>query len=984
MAKESKVSQMLENLAGQLLAASAGPPTAAKSTRGKGRSKKGKRKTEKEEDDELLAEGKDDLEDGEEKIARLTVQPPIITGQMRAYQLEGLNWMATLFQSGLRGGILADEMGLGKTLQSISLLAYWKHFKKIPGPHLVVVPLTTLDNWMREFKNWCPTFKVCRFHGNKDERAAMLKADCLNTANMEVCVTSYEMCNTEKSALKKVPWQFVVVDEAHRLKNENSMLSQILRLFKSKHRLLLTGTPLQNNLHELWALLNFLLPDFFAKSEDFDAMFEAATQKNAVLTQLHKILRPVMLRRLKSEVEKALLPKKETLVYVGMSAMQAKLYQNILKNDLEAINGTSTGPRLLNIVMQLRKAANHPYLFDGQEDRKLDEYGDHVITNSGKLSVLDKLLPKLQARGSRVLIFSQMTRTLDIIEDYCHIRNYQYCRIDGNTNAIDRDLHVKEYNKEKSSKFLFLLSTRAGGLGINLATADIVVLYDSDWNPQMDLQAQDRAHRIGQKKQVIVYRFVTQDTIEEKIIERANIKLRLDAMVIQQGRIATGKKLTKQDMMEMIRFGADKVFKSTDGTITDEDIDLILARGEQKTTELNNKLQDRLGDLQKFSLSGGPVGDYKDVSLLEGKSAKIDVELVNTITEAMGKRERKLAMGVAGFDVSKYFSEKLSTAHRSKVQKPKKGPKLQPFQFMPERYTELCDKEAEFFVKYQYDPNPPATKGLTDEEEAEKDDLASKGFASWNRSDYRAYLRACERFGRVDIESIKKKVASERKELTEDDVQRYHEAFWVKMKDLDDHDKIEKSIKRGEARVQKFSEKIKTLESSLSEYKGRQDILDNLKFKYSPQQKGKGYSDLVDAYLVYLTQEEGYGNWEKVIQAIRKDLEFRFDYFLRSRTAAEIQRRVDILLGILKKAGDDEKGESKKPRQPRSKKGATPAADADTDDTPAKKKSGKGTKAKTAAAAAKDKATGKRKPSGATAATSKKKGADKSKRLRSE
>jgi SWI/SNF-related matrix-associated actin-dependent regulator of chromatin subfamily A member 5 len=348
---------------------------------------------------------------------------------------------------------------------------------------------------------------------------------------------------------------------------------------------------LQNNLHELWALLNFLLPDVFSSSSDFDSWFDlkakssdeksAAESQKEVVEKLHKILRPFLLRRLKSEVEKALPPKKEIKLYVGMSQMQKEWYQKILLKDIEAINGMSLGKRdgklrLLNVVMQLRKCCNHPYLFDGAEPQPFVT-GDHLVLNAGKLALLDKLLPKLFRNGSRVLLFSQMTRLLDILEDYLHYRGYSYCRIDGSTAAEDRESAIERFNSPGSSVFVFLLSTRAGGLGLNLATADVVVLYDSDWNPQMDLQAQDRAHRIGQTKPVSVYRLVTQGSLEEKIVERAEAKLQLDALVIQQGRLLeTSKALSHEEMLAMIRFGADEIFRSKDSTITDEEIDAII------------------------------------------------------------------------------------------------------------------------------------------------------------------------------------------------------------------------------------------------------------------------------------------------------------------------------------------------------------------------------------------------------------------------
>ena len=436
----------------------------------------------------------------------LTSQPSTLgsgKGKMRPYQLEGLNWMVGLQEHGVNG-ILADEMGLGKTLQSIAILVYMQEYQQCNGPHLIVVPKSTLSNWMNEFKTWAPTLKAIRFHGTKEERDNLVKNVLMpglgpmdeKARDWNVCVTTYEVCNIDKNVLNKFAWSYLTIDEAHRLKNEASAFSKTIRTFETKYRLLLTGTPLQNNLHELWALLNFLVPDVFANSEQFDDWFnldiDDAEAKNNLISQLHKILRPFMLRRLKADVEKTLPPKHETILYTGMSVIQKKLYKDILLRDVDLLQGGGSGSRtaILNIVMQLRKCAGHPYLFPGVEDRSLPPLGEHLVENCGKMVLLDKLLKRLKQRGHRVLLFTQMTRIIDILEDFMVMRGFQYCRIDGNTSYDIREESIDAYNKPDSPKFIFLLSTRAGGLGINLQTADVVILYDSDWNPQADLQAQ--------------------------------------------------------------------------------------------------------------------------------------------------------------------------------------------------------------------------------------------------------------------------------------------------------------------------------------------------------------------------------------------------------------------------------------------------------------------------------------------------------------
>ena len=486
--------------------------------------------TAEEEDAVMLMEL--EAETGEEAIAPpKMLQPSSITSEneqgqtmkMRSYQVEAMNFFTELHANNISGGILADEMGLGKTLQTISILANLKETGRQRGVHLIIAPLSLLGQWMSEIRRWCPSLVVRKFHGDTRAQTAVeiqaaIKLQDPTTA-LEVIVTSYEICTKEKGLLKKLQLDMLVVDEAHRLKNEASQLSKTLRMFNSNFRLLLTGTPLQNNLHELWALLNFVFPTLFKESTAFDALFDINTgvAETEEIGMLHELLKPFMLRRLKADVEKRLQPKTETKLFVGLSGMQKKLYKAILDRDAKefmlagagTIRSKKATSLLKNIVLQLRKVCNHPYLFDKMEPGPPWVDGPHLWLNSGKMVVLDKLLKKLHGNKSRVLIFSQMTRMLDIISDYCHYRQYKTCRIDGKVSVELREHALRDFTKPGSDIFIFLLSTRAGGLGLNLAVADSVVLYDSDWNPHADLQAIDRAHRIGQKGKVHVYRFVT-------------------------------------------------------------------------------------------------------------------------------------------------------------------------------------------------------------------------------------------------------------------------------------------------------------------------------------------------------------------------------------------------------------------------------------------------------------------------------------------
>jgi SWI/SNF-related matrix-associated actin-dependent regulator of chromatin subfamily A member 5 len=471
---------------------------------------------------------------------------------------------------------------------------------------LIVAPNTTLGNWFKELRKWLPSFRVVKLYARKEYREETF-SKYLIKGNFDICITSYEGLNICTTQLKKFDWKYIIIDEAHRLKNEQSLLSKNLRLFKTDLRLLITGTPLQNNLHELWSLLNYLLPDLFDSSEIFDSWFainsskesenltpEEIEKKNVeIINSLHRILKPFILRRTKADLEHALPPKKEVHVYVGLSELQCAMYKNILLKK----QATDDKKFYMNVLMQLRKCCNHPYLFEGAEAEGAPALGEHLVSNCGKLVVLSKLLKKLHGK-SQVLIFSQMTSVLNILEDYCNYREYKYCRIDGDTWIEDRERAIEDFTDPNSDKFIFLLSTRAGGLGINLATADTVVLYDSDWNPQVDLQAMDRAHRIGQKNPVMVYRLITENSIEEKIIERQKIKLKWDSLVVQKGKLAEkGKGMNKDELKDLINYGACEIFKAQGGTITDDDIDALLVRGElrqkDKEDEIAKKVEER-------------------------------------------------------------------------------------------------------------------------------------------------------------------------------------------------------------------------------------------------------------------------------------------------------------------------------------------------------------------------------------------------------
>ncbi|KAF2260574.1 hypothetical protein CC78DRAFT_536329 [Lojkania enalia] len=896
-----------------------------------------RRKTEQEEDAELVREEK---HGGHNETVFRESPGYIKGGQMRDYQIAGLNWLISLHENGI-SGILADEMGLGKTLQTISFLGYLRYIAGITGPHLVAVPKSTLDNWKREFGKWIPDINVLVLQGAKDERAQLIE-DRLVDEKFDVCITSYEMILREKSHLKKFSWEYIIIDEAHRIKNEESSLSQIIRLFNSRNRLLITGTPLQNNLHELWALLNFLLPDVFGDAAAFDEWFSKQDEdSDTVVQQLHKVLRPFLLRRVKSDVEKSLLPKKEINLYVGMSDMQVKWYKKILEKDIDAVNGAAgnkeSKTRLLNIVMQLRKCCNHPYLFEGAEPGPPYTTDEHLVNNAAKMVMLDKLLKRMKAQGSRVLIFSQMSRVLDILEDYSVMRNYPYCRIDGSTAHEDRIAAIDEYNKEGSEKFLFLLTTRAGGLGINLTTADIVVLFDSDWNPQADLQAMDRAHRIGQTKQVMVFRFVTENAIEEKVLERAAQKLRLDQLVIQQGRSQQPVKnaASKDELLTMIQHGAEKVFQSQgsiglangQAELTEDDIDAILKRGEERTAELNAKYE-KLGldDLQKFTSDS----TYEwNGETFQPRKKDIGISWINP-----SKRERK----EIGYSMDKYYRQALMTGGRTESKQPRipRAPKqvvIHDYQFFPDKLAELQDKETAWYRK-ENNIKAPLAEGseedletreadqelaqqeidnavpLTEEEKEEKDRLIAQGFPEWNKRDFQQFLNGSAKYGRQNYDGISEEVDGKNAE----EIEAYAKVFWKKYKTLDNWQKYLGVIEEGEARVRLSEEKKRLLAKKIAMYRMP---LQQMQIKYTVSTTNKKvYTEDEDRFLLVMLNKhgvEGDAIYEKIRDEIRESPLFRFDWFFLSRTPQEIGRRCNTLIQtVMRELGDGDMKKGKR------------------------------------------------------------------------
>jgi len=693
-------------------------------------------------------------------------QPKLVTGgTMRSYQLEGLEWMVSLYNNGING-ILADEMGLGKTIQTIAMLAHlWEN--KSYGPFLIAAPLSTTSNWVAEFEKWTPSMPVMLYHGDKKERERLRKTRLRNpgTADFPIMVTSYEICMNDRKYLTSFGWQFIIIDEGHRIKNLDCRLIRELQQFQSANRLLITGTPLQNNLVELWSLLHFLLPTVFDKLSTFESWFDFSGLKDKssfeqllseerqqyLVKSLHAVLKPFLLRRVKTDVESLMPKKREYVLYAPLTSMQRELYQAILdgtsRSYLEekaverlsiglssragtplSICSTSGGlkrkalssratpnkstktsragtpasvastrsrgrskknyeevsddeyfdgldkeeseeeeaelssdaedekiraatfeiakrqlmqKKLGNPIMQLRLCCNSPYNFfnpfikadtDGAETFASETEPDEtLVSTSGKMLLLDSLLPELISRGHKVLIFSQFTTTLDLIGHYLDLRSWNYARIDGSVAQTDRQDQILAFNKPSSSKEaadIFILSTRAGGQGINLAAADTVILFDSDWNPQQDLQAMDRAHRIGQTRNVIVYRFATRNTVEQKLLESAEAKRRLEKLVIRKGGVRNDRGGTRGNDKEQEVEELQKLLRRSDGEKFDvegtesgnvlrkEELEILLDRSDE-AYERAEKGLDIGGEGAVFQA----VGKREEGALMEGLRA---------------------------------------------------------------------------------------------------------------------------------------------------------------------------------------------------------------------------------------------------------------------------------------------------------------------------------------------------------------------------
>ncbi|KAH9798853.1 CHD3-type chromatin-remodeling factor PICKLE [Citrus sinensis] len=550
----------------------------------------------------------------------------------------------------------------GKTIQSIAFLA--SLFGERISPHLVVAPLSTLRNWEREFATWAPQMNVVMYVGTSQARNIIREYEFYFPKNpkkvkkkksgqvvseskqdrikFDVLLTSYEMINLDSASLKPIKWQCMIVDEGHRLKNKDSKLFSSLKQYSTRHRVLLTGTPLQNNLDELFMLMHFLDAGKFGSLEEFQEEFKDINQEEQI-SRLHRMLAPHLLRRVKKDVMKELPPKKELILRVELSSKQKEYYKAILTRNYQILTRRGGAQiSLINVVMELRKLCCHPYMLEGVEPdiEDTNESFKQLLESSGKLQLLDKMMVKLKEQGHRVLIYSQFQHMLDLLEDYLTFKKWQYERIDGKVGGAERQIRIDRFNAKNSSRFCFLLSTRAGGLGINLATADTVIIYDSDWNPHADLQAMARAHRLGQTNKVMIFRLITRGSIEERMMQMTKKKMVLEHLVV--GRLKA-QNINQEELDDIIRYGSKELFadendeggKSRQIHYDDAAIDRLLDRDQVGDEEASLDDEDEDGFLKAFK-----VANFEYIEEVEAAAEEEAQKLAAENKSSMSNSER--------------------------------------------------------------------------------------------------------------------------------------------------------------------------------------------------------------------------------------------------------------------------------------------------------------------------------------------------------
>ncbi|GBC07986.1 hypothetical protein RclHR1_07830013 [Rhizophagus clarus] len=521
---------------------------------------------------------------------------------LKDYQLDGVNWLLHNWCNEI-SCILADEMGLGKTIQIIVfLLILYKERGR--HPFLIVAPKSTTAGWSREFKRWARELNVIEYHGDRESLKIVedyeMFPDGASNLKCHVVITTPEAIQQHTKTFSKVPlWEVLVVDEAHSLKSgQDSLRFKILDMkFKVFHKVLLTGTPMMNCIDELFNLLKFLGHKEFENPKKLAEEYQGLPTVDQ-LPALHKLLKTYFLRRTKSQVNLGLPPMDDVIVRVPMTQIQKTIYKETLEKNADFLKHVSRANRstgFSNILMSLRQIVSHPYIINREEidpeDERTEEQEEErkkkLVETSGKLVLLRDMLIKLHETKHRVLIFSQFVSMLSILEEFLEDLGYKFVKLDGSTDNELRQHNINAFQAPDSDIFVFLLSTRAGGVGLNLMAADTVFIFEPDFNPHQDIQALSRVHRIGQYKPVKVFRFITQFSIEEKIVEKGKIKLAKNELVVEK---MDNENLDVKEVDDIIRYGAEALFSEDEneklvGTYTDEAIEKLLDRSQMKTTE---------------------------------------------------------------------------------------------------------------------------------------------------------------------------------------------------------------------------------------------------------------------------------------------------------------------------------------------------------------------------------------------------------------
>ena len=593
-------------------------------------------------------------------------------GDLMNYQLDGLNWLLYQWHRD-QNAILADEMGLGKTIQVIAFVATLQE-KYNCWPFLIIVPNSTCANWRREIKQWAPSLRVVTYFGSAKAKELAYKYELFpekeraTDLRCHAVVTSYDAAQDEacQKVFKRINWAALIVDEGQRLKNDSSLLYNAISALRIPFKLLLTGTPLQNNQRELFNLLQFL--DASIDAQELEEKYSSLNKEN--VTELHNMVRPFFLRRTKAQVLTFLPPMAQIIVPVTMSALQKHLYKSILAKNSDLLKSVFGGSKrapvtgLRNILMQLRKCLCHPFVYSLDIEEKSDEaLASHrrLVEASSKLQLLEIMLPKLKERGHRVLIFSQFLGMLTIIEDFLAGLGLEHLRLDGTMGSLAKQKCIDTFNAPDSSVFAFLLSTRAGGVGINLATADTVIILDPDFNPHQDIQAISRAHRIGQKKKVLIFQMMTRGSAEEKIMQMGKKKMALDHVLIEQ---MDADEADENDLESVLRFGAEALFNDDDTHDIHYDstsVDKLLDRSQIEDTEIGKdssaqsqfsfaKIWQNESGTMEEGLLGNSEEEVEDDGTLWNKilaerarQAEVDRRL-KAETLGRGKRQRKVGV----------------------------------------------------------------------------------------------------------------------------------------------------------------------------------------------------------------------------------------------------------------------------------------------------------------------------------------------------